>query len=371
MNSARTSATGTDKRYAEAETFIRQAYGELDKSPAEAEKRIREIERQLETEGRYSHTFEELSHGAKMAWRNANRCIGRLFWNRMHVLDARDCETSDDVYAALLRHIEFATNGGEIRPAITVFPPASGGREPVRIWNHQLIRYAGYRTKDGIVGDPASASFTDVCRKLGWQGAGTPFDVLPLVIQTDGQEPRLYPIPERLVLEVPLSHPELDLFGETAVKWYAVPIISDMALEIGGVRYPAAPFNGWYMGTEIGARNLADEFRYDMLPAVARNMGLDTSTHSSLWKDRALVELNAAVLHSFRKSGVSIVDHHTAAQQFKMFEKNEARAGREVTGRWSWLIPPMSPATTDIFHGSYEDRTVFPGFVYQDRPYGQ
>ena len=31
-----------------------------------------------------------------------------------------------------------------------------------------------------------------------------------------------------------------------------------------------APFNGWYMGTEIGARNLADADRYDLLPGDRR-----------------------------------------------------------------------------------------------------
>ena len=36
------------------------------------------------------------------------------------------------------------------------------------------------------------------------------------------------------------------------MKWYGVPMISDMRLEIGGISYTAAPFNGWYMGTEIG-----------------------------------------------------------------------------------------------------------------------
>jgi nitric oxide synthase oxygenase domain/subunit len=50
-----------------------------------------------------------------------------------------------------------------------------------------------------------------------------------------------------------------------------------MRLTIGGVQYPLAPFNGWYMGTEIGARNLADADRYDMLPTVAARLGLDTS----------------------------------------------------------------------------------------------
>ncbi len=193
--------------------------------------------------------------------------------------------------------------------------------------------------------------------------------MLPVVIQLEGKEPRWFSLPESSVLEVKLSHPEKDLFRGFDARWYAVPILSDMSLEIGGVRYPAAPFNGWYMGTEIGARNLADEFRYDLLPKVAANLGLDTGSNSTLWKDRALVELNVAVLHSFREAGVSIVDHHTAAQQFMTFSRNEEKDGREVTGRWSWLIPPLSPALTPIFHDSFEDKTVLPGFGPQPRPY--
>lgn len=123
-------------------------------------------------------------------------------------------------------------------------------------------------------------------------------------------------------------------------------MISDRKLEIGGISYNSAPFNGWYMGTEIGARNLADDFRYDMLPQIASLMGLDTRSNSSLWKDRALVELNAAVLYSFNKDGVSIVDHHTAAQQFKNFEEDEKNQGRDLTGDWTWLIPPVSCCCT-------------------------
>jgi nitric-oxide synthase len=120
-----------------------------------------------------------------------------------------------------------------------------------------------------------------------------------------------------------------------------------MRLEIGGINYVAAPFNGWYMGTEI---NLADEDRYNLLPAIADIVGLYLESNATLWKDRALVELNIAVLDSYKKAGVSIVDHHTAAQQFKAFEKNEQKIGINVTGEWAWLIPPVSPATTHIFH---------------------
>lgn len=360
---------GADALQAAAESFLTRYAAETGLGEGELAARLAETAAEIAAGGTYTHTYEELRHGARMAWRNANRCIGRLFWNRMHVFDGRDAATEEDVYRVLLRHLEFATNGGEIRPAITILPQAGGAGPTFRIWNHQLLRYAGYASPDGIVGDPMSVRFTDVCRQLGWQGAGTPFDLLPLVIQRGEERPRLFELPAGHVLEVPLTHPERDIFGGFAVKWYAVPIISDMLLEIGGIAYPAAPFNGWYMGTEIGARNLADEERYNLLPLVAASLGLDTSSNITLWKDRALVELNAAVLHSFRRAGVTIVDHHTAAQQFTVFERNEEKAGRAVTGRWSWLVPPLSPATTPVFHRSYEDTVLSPQFCYQQAPY--
>lgn len=168
-----------------------------------------------------------------------------------------------------------------------------------------------------------------------------------------------------------MIHPDFPGFTELELKWYAVPIVSEMRLNIGGIHYTAAPFNGWYMGTEIGARNFSDEHRYNLLPQMAKIMGLDTSSKATLWKDRALVELNLAVLYSFKEAGVSIVDHHTAASQFQRFEEREAEAGRAVTGNWTWLIPPMSPATTHIFHQSYDNRVVTPNFFYQDKPYEQ
>ena len=70
------------------------------------------------------------------------------------------------------------------------------------------------------------------------------------------------------------------------------------------------------MGTEIGSRNLGDEGRYGMLRPVAERMGFPTSTDVTLWKDRALTEINAAVLYSFSMAGVTITDHHTESARF-------------------------------------------------------
>ncbi|PAV46605.1 hypothetical protein CK486_17760, partial [Pseudomonas sp. HAR-UPW-AIA-41] len=63
----------------DAQAFIKQCYQELNKSEMERTKRLQEIKEQIEATGSYSHTYEELVHGARMAWRNSNRCIGRLF----------------------------------------------------------------------------------------------------------------------------------------------------------------------------------------------------------------------------------------------------------------------------------------------------
>lgn len=351
-----------------AEQFIRECYGELGIPADRQEERIREIRAEVESTGTYVHTTIELTHGARMAWRNSNRCIGRLLWHTLHVVDARHVRSVADAYGQLLDHIRFATNGGKIRSTITVFPPRKNGIDPLRILNHQLIRYAGYESGNRVTGDPASLRFTRLCEKLGWQGKGTPFDVLPLVIREGGKEPELFRIPDDVVMEVPITHPDNRSFSELGLKWYAVPMISDMLLEIGGIEYPMAPFNGWYMGTEIGARNFADEDRYDLLPAVADLFGLDTSSNRSLWVDRALVELNLAVLHSYQKAGVTLVDHHTAAEQFRKFEENERKNGRAVTGNWAWLIPPLSPASTHIFHRPYNNEKLTPNYFYQDPP---
>ncbi|MGI2327938.1 nitric oxide synthase oxygenase [Planococcus sp. YIM B11945] len=353
----------------EAIEFIDLCYGELSKTKEEISRRATEIIKEINDTGTYIHTFEELEHGARMAWRNNNRCIGRLFWNSLTVFDERRPHTAESTFEALLHHINFATNKGKIRPAITVFPANKNDEAPMRIWNHQLIRYAGYEKEGTVIGDSTSIAFTKQCEKLGWQGKGTPFDVLPIVIQVRGEAPQFFELPEEAVVEVNIMHPEIPQFESLQAKWYAIPIISEMKLEIGGIEYAMAPFNGWYMGTEIGARNLADEDRYNLLPKVAKLMGLNTDSARSLWKDKALVELNIAVLESFNQAGVTIVDHHTAAKQFKSFERKEEAAGRDLTGNWAWLIPPMSPATTHIFHKRYQNDVVKPNYFYQPAPY--
>ncbi|GAA0509547.1 nitric oxide synthase oxygenase [Paractinoplanes deccanensis] len=345
----------------EAEDFLRQCYTENPRL-GPVEPRLAIVRAQIAATGTYVHTTEELAYGAKMAWRNASRCIGRLYWRSLMVLDRRRARTADDIFSLLVHHLRTAGEG-TIRPVISVFAPAQPGRPYARVWNEQLIRYAGYRDAEGRpVGDSRLERFTAAMRGFGWRGKGEQFDVLPLAIETPSEGVRLYELPERAIREVTLTHPEFDWFAELGLRWHAVPAISNMRLTIGGVHYPLAPFNGWYMGTEIGARNLADVDRYDMLPRIAARMGLDTSRASTLWKDRALVELNRAVLHSFEQAGVKMSDHHTESERFLKHIANEERAGRKVPADWTWIVPPLSSGVTPVFHRYYDEADLRPNF---------
>jgi nitric-oxide synthase len=369
----------------EAEEFLRLCYAENPRF-GPVEPRLALVRAQVAATGSYVHTPEELAYGAKLAWRNASRCIGRLYWRSLVVFDCRRTRTADEIFSQLVRHLQVAggtaptarkddpagasadRRSGAIRPVISVFAPAAPGQPYARVWNDQLIRYAGYRSPTGEpIGDPRQESFTLAMQGFGWRGKGEAFDILPVAIETPGDGVRLYELPERAVLEVPLVHPEFGWFAELGLRWHAVPAISNMRLSIGGVNYPLAPFNGWYMGAEVGSRNLADEHRYNMLPVVARRMNLDMSRESTLWRDRAVIELNRAVLHSFENAGIKMTDHHTESARFLTHLDNEARAGRQVPADWSWIVPPLSGATTPVFHRYYHEADQRPSF-YLDPP---
>ncbi len=250
--------------------------------------RLSEVRREIEKFGFYELTPEELDFGTKVAWRNSNRCIGRLFWQSLVVRDRRHCRAPHEIAGECFHHLRLSTNGGKIKPVATVFQSENSQPGCCRIRNPQLVRYAGYsQAGEKTLGDPLMAEFTKQVIGLGWQPRWGAFDVLPLVVARGDSSPELFEIPSEYLLEVKLIHPEYPWFETLGLKWPALPAISNMRLEIGGLRFPCAPFSGWYVSTEIATRNFGDEDRYDLLPTLAAKMGLDTKNNRSLWKDTA------------------------------------------------------------------------------------
>ncbi|XP_027824803.1 nitric oxide synthase 3 isoform X1 [Ovis aries] len=355
----------------QARDFINQYYSSIKRSGSQAhEERLQEVEAEVASTGTYHLRESELVFGAKQAWRNAPRCVGRIQWGKLQVFDARDCSSAQEMFTYICNHIKYATNRGNLRSAITVFPQRAPGRGDFRIWNTQLVRYAGYRQQDGSVrGDPANVEITELCIQHGWSPGNGRFDVLPLLLQAPDEAPELFVLPPELVLEVPLEHPTLEWFAALGLRWYALPAVSNMLLEIGGLEFPAAPFSGWYMSTEIGTRNLCDPHRYNILEDVAVCMDLDTRTTSSLWKDKAAVEINLAVLHSFQLAKVTIVDHHAATVSFMKHLENEQKARGGCPADWAWIVPPISGSLTPVFHQEMVNYVLSPAFRYQPDPW--
>ncbi|HEX4200696.1 MAG TPA: nitric oxide synthase oxygenase, partial [Chthoniobacterales bacterium] len=151
--------------------FYCETVGKSSRSSEAFNSRWAEVRKQIR-DGQFDYlTGEELEYGAKVAWRNSTRCVGRLAWQSLVVRDLRHLNAPEQVFAALVDHIVVSTNGGRIIPMISVFASGSAQKPKVRIWNRQLIGYAGYLQADGsVLGDPSNLSFTQRIQALGWKG---------------------------------------------------------------------------------------------------------------------------------------------------------------------------------------------------------
>ena len=119
---------------AEAEEFLRLFHAE-NPGAGSPRKRLDLMHYEVDTTGTYRHTEAELAFGPRVAWRNSARCIGRLYWKSLKVRDLRDVHSAAGVAAECVKHLRAATNGGKIRPLISVFPPDTPQRPAPRIWS--------------------------------------------------------------------------------------------------------------------------------------------------------------------------------------------------------------------------------------------
>ncbi|WDK14797.1 nitric oxide synthase [Colletotrichum graminicola] len=103
------------------------------------------------------------------------------------------------------------------------------------------------------------------------------------------------------------------------------------------------------MDAEIGVRNLADSFRYNALPQVAKTIGLvdgdvdDLPDYERLAVlSRAQLELNYATYWSFAQAGVRMSDSLGAAEQFAQFDDEHLmNNGFRLPSDPYWLAPPQ------------------------------
>ena len=103
------------------------------------------------------------------------------------------------------------------------------------------------------------------------------------------------------------------------------------------------------MATEM-SRNLLDTQRYNFAPIIAKAMGLNMNANSSLWRDEVQLVLNKAILASFFREGISVIDHHSASDSFMSFMEEELETTGYCPADWVWIVPPAGGSMTKVFH---------------------
>ena len=364
-----------DEIQKEAVEFLTQLTNETEIYPSQRQldSRLQSVKDEIERTGSYTHTFEELEFGCRLAWRNSGRCIMRKVSFSLELKDCRQVQTSQECFDKIVEHLIYARNNGDsIKPVISVFAqkhPTGGKSSPVRIWNRQLLGYAAYVAKDGtLIGDPANLELTALCVKFGWIPPKKPsdFDILPLLIsdEDDGlDKPKAFTLPPEAIIEVPIEHPEHEMFAALNMRWYGIPAVSNVGVEIGGIHYQTSPFNGWYSITEI-ARDLLDKQRYNMAESVAVACDIPREVRT-IWQDAAQLETHRAILHSFTKHMVTVVDHHTASDSFLGFYKEEIKQRGKCPADWTWVVPPAGGSMTGVFHQEMLNFYVSPQYRLQ------
>ena len=350
----------------DAEHFIDEIATELNWTYETKRKRLFAVKTEISATGTYTHTPEELEIGARLAWRNNSKCVGRISWNTLQVRDCR--HVSDNprkVFNECVEHLKIATGGTNIQSVMTVFRPQSSSEIfGMRFWSSQFVRYAGYvnESTGQILGDPANVSITKLLieREL-WipPTKKSAFDVLPLVLRFPNNEhPFVYELPKEVVHEIKIEHPDFPSMKDLGLKWAAVPAITNFMMNLGGIKYPCAPFNGWFLSTEV-VRNLIE--RYDVTNLLAPILGINLD--DKLIKAKVSLELETAILHSFEKEKFTVVDPIGVGESFLTHCKRERKSGRECPAQWSW-IGGLLGSTNPTWHLEMRDFKKCPQYDY-------
>jgi hemoglobin-like flavoprotein len=221
----------------DAQKFLRQMAQELEWSSEQLSARLVTVSESIQQSGFYEHTTAEIEYGARVAWRNSAKCVGRISWNLLTLRDARHVTTGAQFFKECIDHLALATGKANMEAVLTMFPARRPGqRWGWRVWNSQLVRFAGYVMPDkSVLGDPANVSLTERIIRLGWTPPETKgmFDVLPVVLEIEEHpEPYLYQFPASSTLLVDITHPDKIEFADLGLRWCAVPTISCFNLRL-------------------------------------------------------------------------------------------------------------------------------------------
>ncbi len=321
-------AVGTPRE--ETEGFLQRFFVE-NRVPTAFSARWDEVQPQLLTESGYQPTPEELAYGVRIAWRQSRNAFERPFWPDVAVRDVRHLHHPDDVAHAVFTHLELAYNGGAVRPLVTLFQADRANRPGPRLWNPALPLFSSQR-------HPQQAAFVAAITKLGWHSSGDLYEVLPLVVECAGFAPQIYPVPPEKALAVALVHPEHLWFKTLNLRWNTLMAVADQPLWLAGQGDRSPLVSGVQLSRAVVAW-LQEAEGESLLLRIAGYLRLDTQRDASLWRLKAMTTLEEAVLWSFERAGVTVVETYSAARRFAAFVAAETAANRPLCHRDQLQLP--------------------------------
>lgn len=359
-----------EEKTAQVYEFYNNYYGDTPNSRPKIpqEERLKQVFDTIKATGTYEHTEDELAWAARTAWRNSARCVGRSMWKTLAVKDERHLKTPRQIFNKIVEHFRFTHNGGNIIPTAVILDQRRNDKGPgVRVWNRLILSFAGHTQENGeIVGDPSNVFLTDLAKEMGWKPKGEAFELLPLIITDGNENTEWFELPEDLKSYViDIKHSSIPAISELGIKWYAIPSVSFMLLEAGGIQYTGAPIAGFYQDTEVSIMDLLATSRYNLLETVGRAMGLDVNINTSYWKSVVGLEFTRAVYESYKNQGVTIVDHFTISERFQSFMKEELELRGGCPADWIWIVPPLSSGVVPTFHQEMLRYTLHPSYEYE------
>ena len=74
------------------------------------DERISVIKESIYATGTYAHTYDELQHGARVAWRNAPKCSNWKYWQQLKLLDQRTATSNKEMFNSCIQHLSKAVS---------------------------------------------------------------------------------------------------------------------------------------------------------------------------------------------------------------------------------------------------------------------
>ncbi len=156
-----------------------------------------------------------------------------------------------------------------------------------------------------------------------------------------------------------MKHPDHPALKDLGYKWAAVPAISNFTMNLGGIKYPCSPFNGWFLSTEM-TRNLLE--RYNAVGPLESVFGMNTNV--KMLQQKVSVELETAILYSFERNDFTMIDPMTVGKSFLTHCKRERKKGRECPAQWSWIRGLVGMFSTVLIESKHFQQNCSASAIY-------